>query len=117
MAGRGALPDLLGERRKNELSAIATPHDGGQSASTAAETDRSEVQLAFQNFVGQTLFGQMLASMRETQGDVAYMNGGRAEEIFREQLDQVLVEQITTASAHTLSDPMFEQFLRHTANQ
>jgi flagellar protein FlgJ len=66
---------------------------------------------AFRDFVGQTLFGQMLSSMRSTVGKPAYFHGGRAEEIFSEQLDQVLVEQITEASASTVADPMFELFI------
>jgi len=66
---------------------------------------------AFRDFVGQTLFGQMLSSMRSTVGKPAYFHGGRAEEIFSEQLDQVLVEQITDASASTVADPMFELFI------
>lgn len=65
---------------------------------------------AFRDFVGQTLFGQMMSSMRSTVGKPAYFHGGRAEEIFSEQLDRVMVEQITEASASTISDPMFELF-------
>ncbi len=65
---------------------------------------------AFRDFVGQTLFGQMLSSMRSTVGKPAYFHGGRAEEVFSQQLDQVLVEQITDASASTVADPMFELF-------
>lgn len=65
---------------------------------------------SFRDFVGQTLFGQMLSSMRDTVGTPAYFHGGRTEDIFREQLDQVLVEEITEASADTVADPMFELF-------
>lgn len=65
---------------------------------------------AFRDFVGQTLFGQMLASMRSTVGKPAYFHGGRGEEIFSQQLDQVLVERITEASASTVADPMYELF-------
>jgi peptidoglycan hydrolase FlgJ len=65
---------------------------------------------AFRDFVGQTLFGQMLSSMRSTVGKPAYFHGGRAEEVFSQQLDQVLVEKITDASASTVADPMFELF-------
>jgi hypothetical protein len=65
---------------------------------------------AFDDFVGQTLFGQMLASMRSTVGKPAYFHGGRAEEIFSEQLDQVLVENLSDASAGTITDPMYRLF-------
>ncbi len=72
--------------------------------------ERPEVQEKFTEFVGQTLFGSMLASMRKSVGKPAYMHGGRTEEVFQQQLDQKLVEQLTNASADTIADPMFELF-------
>jgi len=75
-----------------------------------AEGKEGEVRRAFQSFVGQTLFGQMLQAMRKTVGKPAYFHGGRAEEIFQSQLDQVLAEKISDASAEKLSGPMFELF-------
>ena len=66
---------------------------------------------AFQQFVGNTLFGQMLSAMRETLDKPAYFHGGQGEEIFQQQLDQVLVERITEASADTIADPMYELFM------
>ena len=77
---------------------------------SAAPPERPEVQEKFTEFVGQTLFGSMLASMRKTVGKPAYMHGGRTEEVFQQQLDQKLVEQLTEASADTIADPMFELF-------
>jgi len=73
-------------------------------------TPQDPLRDAFRDFVGQTLFGQMMSSMRSTLGKPAYFHGGRAEEIFSEQLDRVMVEQITKASADTVADPMFELF-------
>lgn len=72
-----------------------------------------ELQKSFQDFVGQTFFGQMIASMRSTQEDVPYFNGGRAEKIFQGQLDQVLSEELSNSSASTFSDPMFKLFQLH----
>lgn len=65
---------------------------------------------AFRDFVGQTLFGQMLASMRSTVDKPAYFHGGRTEEIFQQQMDQILVEDITEASADKIADPMYDLF-------
>ncbi len=70
--------------------------------------DQEEYKKVFHQFVGQTLYGQMLKSMRETQQKPAYFDGGRAEEIFQGQLDQVLVDKMTAASSSTLSDTMFK---------
>lgn len=72
--------------------------------------DDAELKEAFQDFVGQTFFGQLLASLRSTEGEAAYFNGGRAEEIFRGQLDQVLTEKISDASADKIADPMYDLF-------
>ena len=58
--------------------------------------------------VGQTLFGQMLKAMRSTQEKNPYFDGGRAEEIFQSQLDQVLVEHMTQATSRNLSEPMYK---------
>lgn len=65
---------------------------------------------AFDQFVGETFYGQMLSSMRKTLGKPAYFHGGRAEEVFQGQLDQVLGEQLAKASADSFTGPMFELF-------
>jgi Rod binding domain-containing protein len=72
--------------------------------------DDGEVRRAFDQFVGETFYGQMLKSMRATVGKPAYFHGGKAEEMFTTQLDQVLAEQLTKASAHTFTGPMYELF-------
>jgi len=68
-----------------------------------------EARHAFRDFVGQTFFGQMLKSLRSTQGKPAYFYGGQTEEIFRSQLDQTLAEKMTDASADQIADPMFRR--------
>jgi peptidoglycan hydrolase FlgJ len=75
-------------------------------ASTAA--GREEVREAFHDFVGQTFFMQLLAEMRKTVDKPAYLHGGQAEEIFQGQLDQVLAERLSDASAEQFSGLMFE---------
>lgn len=72
--------------------------------------DNEKLRSTFQDFVGQTLFGETLKSMRKTQNKPAYFHGGRAEEIFQQQLDQVLTEKLSRASADKLAGPMFELF-------
>ena len=86
-------------------SSIPTPRPPKPDAE-----NNPELQKAFQAFVGQTLFGQMLGAMRKTLGKPAYFHGGRAEEIFQQQLDQVLAEKLSDASGKRLAEPMFELF-------
>lgn len=68
----------------------------------------------FESVVGQMLFGQLLKSMRKSLGKPAYFHGGRAEEVFQQQLDQVLAEKMSHASAASLVGPMFELFTLRT---
>lgn len=63
----------------------------------------------FTQFVGETFYGQMIKAMRCSVGKPAYFHGGRAEEVFRGQLDQALAEQMTAASADRFAEPMFQQ--------
>ncbi|MEM9354188.1 MAG: rod-binding protein [Planctomycetota bacterium] len=68
-----------------------------------------EVQETFRQFVGESFYGQLLKSMRTTVGKPAYFHGGRAEEVFRGQLDQTLAEHMTEANSDQIADPMFRQ--------
>jgi peptidoglycan hydrolase FlgJ len=72
--------------------------------------DDAETRQAFDQFVGETFFGQMIKAMRKSVGKPAYVHGGRAEEIFQEQLDQTMAQQISHASADQFTGPMFELF-------
>lgn len=79
------------------------------SAGSPAKSS-DELRDAFGQFVGNSLFTQMLSSMRETLDKPAYFHGGRAEEVFQGQLDQMLADELTESSADTLAGPMFELF-------
>ncbi len=74
------------------------------------KADDTKLQDAFNQFVGETLFGQALKSMRKTVGKPAYFHGGQAEEIFQQQLDQLLGEKMAKASGHSFGQSMFELF-------
>lgn len=76
----------------------------------SGESSEEPLREAFRDFVGQTMFGQMLQSMRSTVGKPAYFHGGRGEEVFQQQLDQLLVEELADSSASSVADPMFELF-------
>lgn len=71
---------------------------------------KDELETAFTQFVGQTLFGTMLKAMRSTVGEPAYFHGGRAEEIFQGQLDEQIVADLTESTADSYASPMFELF-------
>ncbi len=81
-----------------------------KTGSTAAGAGNPQLRKAFDSFVGESFYGQMLKSMRSTLDKPAYFNGGRAEEIFTQQLDQVLSQKLSKASASQFTGPMYELF-------
>lgn len=87
-----------------------------QEALAAPKRELTEEDKKFRDvmkqFVGEVLFGQMLKSMRASQQKNPFFDGGRAEEIFQGQLDQIYVEKMTGASSNSLSDAMFNQMQR-----
>ena len=95
---------------RNAINRSRKLDENGQPFDAAVRTthDEEEFRSVFHEFVGKTLYGQMLKSMRETQEKPAYFHGGRAEEIFQEQLDNVLVDKMTAVTSRTLSDTMFQ---------
>lgn len=87
------------------------------TSTSAAAAPQGQLREKFDQFVGESMFGQMLKSMRESVGKPAYFHGGRAEEVFQSQLDQLLVEKISDASAEQISQPMFELFTANMGNR
>tara|TARA_R110002072_G_scaffold302999_1_gene491021 strand:+ start:50095 stop:50487 length:393 start_codon:yes stop_codon:yes gene_type:complete len=70
---------------------------------------------AFDQFVGDTFFRQMLKSLRSTTGKPAYFHGGQAEEIFQSQLDELLITDMVKATKDSFSGDLFkQQFPNHT---
>jgi Rod binding domain-containing protein len=80
------------------------------SNTSTAGVDDPKLREAFDSFVGETFYAQMLSAMRKTAGKPAYFHGGQAEESFRSQLDQMLAQEMTKSNGSDLSDAMYEQF-------
>ena len=76
-----------------------------------ADDASPELREAFTQFVGETFYSQMLGAMRSTVQKPAYFHGGRGEEVFQGQLDQVLAEEMTEATAERFAGPMFDLFM------
>ena len=100
------------------MSGLTSIHDQvantNQTASlrpTAPPSGDSQLDELFEDFVGETFFGQFMSAMRKTVNKPAYFHGGRAEEVFQGQLDQILSQHMTEASAKSFSDPMLELFM------
>jgi hypothetical protein len=93
----------------DKVTDAATMESKGLNANLATGGS-DELKQAFQDFVGKTFFSQMIASMRSTQQESAYFNGGQAEKIFQGQLDQILTDEITKASSSQIAEPMYRLF-------
>lgn len=97
--------------RPSPSAMAAVPSAAPPSAVRTGDSNSTELKEAFSDFVGQTFFGQLIASMRKTVEKPAYFHGGRAEEVFQGQLDQILTERISDASREQFAEPMYELFL------
>ncbi len=97
----------------NSINLVSTTPMTSPTASTkvpSKSNDNPALRKEFDKFVGETFYGQMLHSMRQTLGTPAYFHGGQAEEIFTQQLDQILSSKLSAANADKLTGPMYELF-------
>ena len=78
--------------------------------SEVASHDSKKSRKVFDTFVRQTFYGQLVKAMHSTQEKPAYFHGGRGEEVFQGQLDQLLVEEVAKNGASQIAEPMFELF-------
>jgi flagellar protein FlgJ len=94
----------------NTLSLLSQAQEAPRQLS-AKDKASPELRDAFSSFVGETFYSQLLGSMRKTVEKPAYFHGGRGEEVFQGQLDQILAEDLTKASADQFTGPMFDLFM------
>lgn len=69
-----------------------------------------EEQKTFQKFAAGTFYQTMLKSLRSTERETKYFNGGRAEKIFRAEFDQHVAATMAEEHGGPLSEPLFNQF-------
>ncbi len=89
---------------------LLQPAKSPQANLLQTKEDPGELRDAFDRFVGETFYGQMLKSLRSLTKEPPYFHGGQAEDIFRDELDQVLAENLTQSTAHNFTGPMFDLF-------
>lgn len=111
-AHRKPLPNFLGEQSDRPgAESIAAAQRDSASSNSSRPGGQDDLKDAFHDFVGQTFFGEMIKAFRTTQQPSKYFHGGRAEEIFQGQFDQVLSETLSDSSAEQIANPMFELFM------
>jgi Rod binding domain-containing protein len=110
-------PATIGGQRLTPMSWGRLNEPTTQTFDTNPAWATDELREKFNAFVAGTFFKSMLEAMRKTVGKNPLIHGGRAEEIFRSQLDNTLVERIADQSGDGFSNKMFEQFLRQQAGR
>ena len=84
-----------------------------QPPNLSTKQGSAKVEEKFNDFVAGTFYKTMLASLRKTaKNDHPLIHGGRAEEIFRAQLDQTIAERLAVSHGRQMSGKMYEQFIR-----
>ncbi len=76
----------------------------------APDGSPEELKKWFNRAIGETFFRQLVSEMRKGLEKPAYFHGGRAEEVFQSEMDQLIVEKMSQASSEKLAGPMFELF-------
>ena len=89
----------------NPPAALSQPQAPG-----AGSADDAQLHEAFSDFVGETFYGQMLQALRKSVGKSSRFHGGRGEEVFTRQLDQVLSQKLAKADGDKLSASMYRLF-------
>jgi hypothetical protein len=109
----GTAASVLSTRHTPSATALAPSPQPLALSRKASGHDTPELRATFNDFVGQTFFGELLKQMRATVDKPAFFDGGMGEEVFQSQLDQILVERISDATASSFSDPMYQLMMAH----
>ena len=83
---------------------------GGPLGTDDPSDGQPDLREAFDDFIGQTFFGQILAQMRKSVAENPYFGGGPGQAAFQGQLDTVLVERIADAAGESFSEPLWRNF-------
>lgn len=84
----------------------------GAPNTTSAEHAKGELREAAQKLVGEVFYGTLLRQLRDSALKGEYGHGGRGEEVFRGQLDQVLASRAGTSGDNELTDALVKRFER-----
>lgn len=87
---------------------IASPSPTSTSTSTTRDP-LSKLRDAIDQAVGSIFYGTLLKTMRESPLKGTIGHGGRGEEVFQNQLDQLFVERAGNARSYDLNDTIFER--------
>ncbi len=103
-------PATLADSRSRQTAEVFERiQDSGEEATDTEKTEK--LRSWFNKAIGETFFGQMIKEMRKSLDTPAYFHGGRGEEVFQQQLDQIFAEHMTEATGDRVTQPMFDLFM------
>lgn len=88
------------------------------SGAGASETEAlKRLRTTVNEVVGSVFFAPMLRSLRNSSLTGTFGHGGRGEEVFQAQLDQILAERAGKGARNSLSQTIVDRFARAAAAQ
>ena len=74
----------------------------------------AEVREVFQEFAAGTFYREMLGALRKGADKPAYFHGGQAEDIFRAEMDRLIVDDLAAKHGEAFAGPLYEAFAQQT---
>lgn len=81
-----------------------------RSSQPSGDARRAELKQVFTEFTAGTFYREMLSALRKSHAKPAYFDGGQAEEVFREQLDRTIADNLAAQHGEAFAAPMFDTF-------
>jgi Rod binding domain-containing protein len=97
------------------VTATPTTQSVATDKASAAGTARTQLREAAKKLIGEVFYGTLLKQYRSTGRKGTYGHGGRGEEVFQGQLDQVFAERAGAAVKGGLTDAIVQRFERRAA--
>ena len=91
------------------MSALSTVNSASQCTGAAARRV-AELRDIASRIVGTTFYGTLLRTLRDSGVKGEYGHGGRGEEVFQAQLDQIYAEQAGRARGSDLTEALVAKF-------
>lgn len=79
-------------------------------AQNTVQRDLDRLREVSGRVMGSVFFGTLLKTMRNSTLQGAYGHGGRGEEVFAAQLDEIIAERMGTTSSLGLTTALYDRF-------
>lgn len=106
-----ATTDAALMRRQPAAASISA---GLKAGGVGGENAADQAREAMGQFVGETFYGALMQQLQKGLGQHNPMSGGRGEEIFRGELNQLIVRQMAAQGDFKLAEAAVDQIFRNT---